>query len=149
MDEQKTREKKPRTKKPMSPALVDEWRRLRESVADAVDAYSLRGVSRELGMSATGLRGLIDGATPSARTWDRLRFWYAQQPGAGELPGPTAAALVHRLLRGVPPGSRGNAQVAVLDAIEAVHRQAEVGPPAWIGEVRAALREAGKRGPAA
>jgi hypothetical protein len=123
--------------KPLSPEMAEELRILRETLSSHVEATSLRGVARALGMSPTGLRGMLDGAEPYGITWEKMRTWYATAT-TGELPDTTVAALLARLLIKVPPSRRPDAVGLVLDAFERAHRTAGVEPPAWIART---LRE--------
>src|SRR5688572_8265908 len=50
--------------------------RVRAAAAARVEATSLRSVSREIGMSATGLSKFLDGNAPYLPTLNRLRNWY-------------------------------------------------------------------------
>ncbi|HEX8905579.1 MAG TPA: hypothetical protein VF771_12085 [Longimicrobiaceae bacterium] len=49
--------------------------RLRETVANRVQATSLRSVARQVGMSPTGLEKFLAGGTPYARSRQKLQEW--------------------------------------------------------------------------
>jgi len=125
--------------KPQEPAEDEEFRHIREALREAVERISLRGVARELGMSPTGLRGLIDGAVPYVKTQRKVRVWLASydRDVHGDLPTSTIAGVLRRLLWRVPGQSRNGAEVRVLNGFEEAFRFAGVEAPAWIAEIRA------------
>ena len=51
---------------------------IRDALRQSTEVNSLRFTARELGMSPTGLRGLIDGTAPYGKTIRKLRAWYAE-----------------------------------------------------------------------
>lgn len=116
---------------------ADELDTVIEAARGAVRRRSLRTVAREIGMSPTGLRGLLDGASPYDKTRDRLRAWYAREEGLDRLPTAAAADMILSLVRGVPNRSAG--AHLVLDAVEAAHAAGSVPPPQWLAPVRARL----------
>ena len=102
-----------------------------------VHETSLRATAREIGMSPTGLRGLLDGTEPYGRTRERLRAWFTRENGLGEIPPEEAANIVRALLRGHP--ARHQAARSLLDHVEALYLGAGVGAPEWLPEVRELL----------
>lgn len=63
---------------PESDLRADSVLHLQRVVALRVEAKSLRGVAREIGMSPTGLKRFLQGTTPYSPTLRRLRRWYLQ-----------------------------------------------------------------------
>jgi hypothetical protein len=96
---------------------------------------SLRGLAREVGMSPTGLRGVLDGTVPYGRTRERLRQWWWR--GKDELSPPGAEAALRRLLAAVTDTPAGMARV--LDAVEEAHRGAGAPVPPWVDIIRERL----------
>jgi hypothetical protein len=58
-------------------ATLSEFKPVREALSRSVDTHGLRYTARELGMSPTGLRGLIDGTAPYGKTVRKARGWFA------------------------------------------------------------------------
>lgn len=116
---------------------ADELETVIEAARVAVRLRSLRTVARQIGMSATGLRGVLDGTSPYDKTRDKLRSWYAREHGLDRLPTAAAADMILSLVRNVPNRKAG-AQL-ILDAVEAAHAAGSVPPPEWLAPVRARL----------
>ncbi|HEX8695739.1 MAG TPA: hypothetical protein VF746_25210 [Longimicrobium sp.] len=119
----------------------DELQQIREALATTEQRTSLRSLAREVGMSPTGLRGVIDGAEPYAKTWDKLRLWYSlrQDDSGVDMPFQAVAALLRRLLRPVPQQSKHGAVVRVLNGFDEAFRFAGIIAPPWFVEVRKEL----------
>ena len=120
--------------------------RLREAVAERVDAYSLRQVARAVGMSPTGLQKFLDGSTPYAATRRKLERWYVRE--AASAPGATDAesvrAALHVLGRGLPTAERRKALKDIVLRLEAAYRDASREPPRWLAELRTEFRGDGE-----
>lgn len=56
-------------------------KRLIDAVRERVEETSIRAVASEIGMSPSGLHVLLQGATPHARTREKLVAWYAARRG--------------------------------------------------------------------
>jgi hypothetical protein len=56
---------------------------IRSALREYLDFTSLRQVSREVGMSPTGLSNFINGAEPYVPTIRKLRAWKAEHPHLG------------------------------------------------------------------
>ncbi|HEX7049346.1 MAG TPA: hypothetical protein VF188_03955 [Longimicrobiales bacterium] len=112
--------------------------RLREAVAGGVEARSLRQVARDVGMSPTGLRKFLSGATPYSATRRKLERWYVREAARyGDDLGPGSASAALRILgHGLPPEERRRALNQMLDVLEAAHREAGRTPPPWLAELR-------------
>lgn len=113
-----------------------------DALAEAVAATSLRQVAQEVGMSPTGLSGLIERRRCYFRTRLKLLGWFARpevrarlRQGARELSPETASAALDLLTRHLPlEGQRARAQ-AVLAAL-AEETRAGGGPvPSWLREL--------------
>ena len=123
----------------MNPQQLDELAEIRQALSDAVDRGSLRGVAREIGMSPTGLRGLMDGAEPYGKSLRKVRAWFVvdQAQSDGDLPATTVASLLRTLLRRVPARERRPACASALDHIAELHERAGVAVPAWVAGAQA------------
>jgi hypothetical protein len=134
-------------KVPLTPDKAEELEQLREALADAVDRSSLRAVSRQIPMTPTGLSGIIGGAEPYPRTWEKLRVWYAAHSArthpSRDLPPAAIVGVLRTLLRRVPNARQGWAMGQVFDAFEAVHRATGATRPEWIDEVRRLVSRTG------
>jgi hypothetical protein len=119
----------------------DELQQIREALAAAEQRTSLRSLAREVGMSPTGLRGVINGAAPYGKTWDKLLLWNSlrQEHSGIDLPFNAVAALLRRLLNPVPPQSRHGATVRVLNGFGEAFQFAGIDPPPWFVAVRKEL----------
>jgi hypothetical protein len=124
-------------KKPLSRERTEELRLIRVALVAAVARSSLRAIAREVGMTATGLQGVLDGTHPYGKTWEKLRVWYAlTDTGRNELPGSLAAGLLRRLMQTIPDRRWPEAQAMLLEAIERIHRELRIKRPGWVSEVR-------------
>lgn len=119
----------------------EELRQIRAAVSRAVERKSLRSVAGDIGMSPTGLRLMLDGAEPYAKTWDKLQVWFSlhQKDVGSELPPQTVASLLRRLLGSIPEQWQHGAQLRALNGFEEAFRFAGVAAPAWIAQVKTAL----------
>lgn len=120
---------------------------VREALAEAIENSSLREVARQVGMSPTGLQGMIDGADPYAKTWDKILAWYAawitNRPrvrASRAFDAATMAGLLDLLLREVPEPRRGDARARVLRGFVEAFSQGGVTAPAWLAELGATPR---------
>ena len=110
---------------------------IRDAVRIAVRQRSLRAVARQIGMSPTGLQGVLDGAIPYGKTRDKLATWFAIEQGLEGLSVETAANIILMLVRRVP--SRRAGARRVLDAVEEAHAAGDVAVPTWLEPVRERL----------
>lgn len=120
--------------------------RLREAVAERVDAHSLRHVARAVGMSPTGLQKFLDGSTPYAATRRKLERWYVREAAsrAGAADAESVRAALHVLGRDLPAAERRKALEDIVLRLEAAYRDAGREPPPWLAEVRAEFRGGGE-----
>jgi hypothetical protein len=124
---------------------------VREALSAAVEQESLREVARKVGMSPTGLRGMITGADPYAKTWDKALAWYARRITARRadraphaLDAETVAGLFDLLLRDLPERHRAGARARALLAFSTVFAACGVAPPAWLAEFGADASRPGR-----
>jgi hypothetical protein len=109
--------------------------RLRSAAAARVEATSLRSVSREIGMSATGLSKFLDGNAPYLPTLNRLRNWYlryAAVPAAAGLSESDAHAALSALVHDLSPEARHDAIEAMLRCMREGYERSGREQPAWI-----------------
>jgi hypothetical protein len=64
-------------------AFAREIESIRSALREYLEFASLRQVSREVGMSPTGLSNFVNGADPYVRTVRKLREWMAAHPHLG------------------------------------------------------------------
>lgn len=107
---------------------------LRDALAAAVQDRSLRAVARELEMSPTGLRGLLDGADPYNKTWSKIRLWYARHAGGDGSPvAPRSAlALLQMALRDIPLQHRDASCARILSGYRDAYASAGISAPTWL-----------------
>jgi hypothetical protein len=113
--------------------------RLRRAVAAAVARESLRGVAREVGLSAPAVQNFIDGAEPRrASTLRKLEGWYVRERSREAEPadGEAALAAVEILTRDLPAGRRRDVGLGLLTWLEAQFQQEVELTPAWLDDVR-------------
>lgn len=115
--------------------------RLRSAVISQVEATSLRHAAREIGMTASGLQGFLDGREPRASTIRKLQTWYVRWFVAGrnaiDLETATAALLV--LTWDLPVGARDTTEVQVVELLESRYDAAKTSRPMWLKELRIRL----------
>lgn len=108
-----------------------------------VDETSLRHVAREIGMSPTGLRGLLDGADPYGKTKEKMRAWYVRMRGLSGVSPEVAENTILALLRSIPDPHRVASEL--LDFVEGLHRKRDLRVPTWIPEARARVAHSVRR----
>jgi hypothetical protein len=108
--------------------------RLRAAAASRVEATSLRSVSREIGMSATGLSKFLDGNAPYLPTLNRLRNWYLRHAvaPAGSLSEEDAHAAMALLVHDLSPEARHAAIDEMLRCMRAGYERSGQDEPGWI-----------------
>lgn len=118
-----------------SPRAADAFTaRLRHAAAARVAATSLRGVSREIGMSATGLSKFLDGNAPYQPTLNRLRNWYLRYavPAGTTLSESDAHAALSALVHDLSPEARHDAIEAMLRCMRDGYQRSGHDQPRWI-----------------
>jgi hypothetical protein len=108
--------------------------RVRAAAVARVAATSLRSVSREIGMSATGLSKFLDGNAPYLPTLNRLRNWYLRHaaPSAGTLSEEDAHAALALLVHDLAPEARHAAIDEMLRCMRAGYQASGHEEPGWI-----------------
>jgi hypothetical protein len=115
---------------------------LRRALRHEVGAASLRRVSRQVGMSPTGLRKFLDGARPYSATRRRLERWYLLHgPGRpeGEMRGEAALAVLRVLVQDLAPPRHRPSLERLAAALGEAYDTAGVERPRWLGELHEAL----------
>jgi transcriptional regulator with XRE-family HTH domain len=107
------------------------------ALAARVESTSLRQVAREVGMSPTGLRKVLSGASPYAPTRAKLERWLVREAAASpRLRDATSGrAALDLLLAGIPAGERSAASAELVAMLRALHERLEIEVPAWLGEL--------------
>lgn len=108
--------------------------RLRAAASARVEATSLRGVSREIGMSATGLSKFLDGNAPYLPTLNRLRNWYVRHAlsPAGTLSEEDAHAALSLLVHDLTPEARHAAIDEMLGCMREGYERTGQDVPGWM-----------------
>lgn len=111
---------------------------LRKALRAAVDASSLRRVADDVGMSANGLRNVIDDKVRShPNTWRLLNEWFTASEAKRARVGPDAArAALNTLVAGLSTRRANVARRRILDALRSVYKEAGEPPPSWLEEMR-------------
>lgn len=112
---------------------------LRQAVRDEVASTSLRNVSRQAGMSATGLQKFLEGGKPFTATRRRLERWYVLHgPGRLEtgLTAPSAMAVLRDLVHDLTPARHRTVMELAVRHMERAYAAARLPEPAWLEEVR-------------
>jgi hypothetical protein len=110
-------------------------RTLRETVARAVKASSLRGVARVVGLSAMGLRDFTMGQKePRASTLLKVERWYFAHgaPFRDPVDEETVRAAFSAALEPLPERSHDRRLAQLLDALAAIYREEGIPLPAWL-----------------
>ena len=108
--------------------------RVRAAAMARVEATSLRSVSREIGMSATGLSKFLDGNAPYLPTLNRLRNWYLRHaaPSGAALAEEDAHAALALLVHDLSPEARHAAIDEILRCMRAGYQASGEKEPAWM-----------------
>lgn len=119
--------------------------RVREAVAESVEARSLRQVARDVGMSPTGLQKFLAGARPYSATRRKLERWYVRESAryGGELSVGSALAALRVLAQDLPAHKQPRVLGEMVGLLEEAHRAAGRTPPPWLHELRELLEGEG------
>lgn len=118
---------------------------LRETAAARVENTSLRDVAREIGMSPTGLKKFLHGASPYAATLRRLRSWYVQYAAVRQdsLGLEDAYTAVNVLGHDLTPEACRIMAARVAEAVAGGYTDSGKEVPNWLAELRARFETAG------
>lgn len=108
---------------------LDEIRRFAQ---EQIQVTSLRQVSRDVGMSPTGLMGFLEGAVPYSKTRIRLEKWYRRMTTSGAPTAIEAAAALRVLTQGLSPAKRNHVADALVGALTYSHGGNR---PDWVTEM--------------
>lgn len=113
---------------------------LRNMAARRVAATSLRSVSREIGMSATGLSKFLNGNAPYSPTLHRLRNWYlrhaAEQNPTESLSEESAYAALALLVHDLAPDARHAAVDTMVSCMRDGYEKTGERAPGWLDAMR-------------
>ena len=111
---------------------------MREAAMERVERTSLRAAAREIGMSPTGLKKVLDGNMPYTKTVHRLRRWYLQHAGDAreELSEDEAHAALSVLVHDLPPGTRAYTVASMVDCVVQGYARTRRDVPAWVTGIR-------------
>ncbi|HEU4454941.1 MAG TPA: hypothetical protein VFR81_17895 [Longimicrobium sp.] len=110
-------------------------RTLRETAARAVEATSLRGVARLVGLSAMGLRDFIRGQKePRGSTLRKVERWYFAHgaPYRAAIDEETVRAAFSAVLAPVAEKSRDRRLAQLLEALAGIYRDEGIPLPPWM-----------------
>ena len=110
------------------------------ALRDAVEArrleIGLRGTAREIGISPTGLGGVLDGRSPYTHTRDRITRWYVATAGQrAALDAEAAGEILRQLTAHLPDGVREKAIRKMLADVAQLGREAKAPAPPWLMEL--------------
>jgi hypothetical protein len=116
---------------------------IRREAELARDASSLRAVAREVGITPMGLRAfLLNEGKPQARTARKLNEWYVRRMATRPPEGEDEARAALTILAGYyPRAQRVRVLTGFLDSMEREFRESGMAPPAWLGKLRAEIRQ--------
>jgi hypothetical protein len=115
---------------------------LRQALRDEIVATSLRHVSRQVGMSPTGLQKFLESGHPLTATRRRVERWYVLHgPGRLQsgLTAESAMAVLRVLVQDLSPSRHRTTLDALVKSLEDAYRTARLPQPEWLGEVRSAV----------
>jgi hypothetical protein len=109
---------------------------LRARLAARLETASLRQVARDVGMTPSGLRHVLDGGRPQSATRRKLEAWYVRErelsPEAPDAE--TLRAALRLLVRELPAAERPDALRRLIQLEKTLHREAGRRPPEWLEE---------------
>lgn len=111
--------------------------RLREAVRAMVENTSLRQVARQIGMSPSGLKKFLEGATPYSPTRRRLHRWYVQHSEVrhGQVEFPEANAALRVLVHDLTPDSRRRTASRMVECLRLGYQESEKALPGWLSDL--------------
>jgi len=112
---------------------------LRAAVAAAVRENTLRGVARDIGLSAPAVQNFIEGAEPRRpSTVQKLEGWYVRHLASGksELSSEVVRASILLLVRDLPPVDRARVVAEVLELVAAHHSSRLGFVPRWLDQAQ-------------
>ena len=115
---------------------------LRQALRSEIGARSLRLVSRQVGMSPTGLQKFLEGAHPYSATRRKLERWYVLHgPGReqGALTGASVLTILRVLVQDVSPARHRQTVEALVKSLGDAYHTARLPEPGWLDEVRSEL----------
>lgn len=108
-------------------------RAIREAVAAAVEARTVRAVAAEVDISHPGLMKFIGGAKPQMRTLRKLVAWYVQQHSAhAHLDEDVFAAALTVLVNSYPREMRERVRADLVEVLRKGLEESGVAPPPWM-----------------
>jgi hypothetical protein len=107
---------------------------LLRTLAARVESSSLRQVAREVGMSPTGLRKVLEGASSYAPTRAKLERWLVREAAAAPAlrDATSTRAALELLVSTLPVAERPAALSELTALLRVLHRRAGVTLPAWL-----------------
>ena len=108
---------------------------LRDEAARAVERISLRGVARQIGISAPGLTAILEGAAPRPAARRKLVAWYVRRATPVGISPAVAKAGLALITESLGEPQRSRVQRRVLELIEEGHRHGGTPPPLWLSEM--------------
>ncbi|HEX2202871.1 MAG TPA: hypothetical protein VHG91_06225 [Longimicrobium sp.] len=115
---------------------------LRQALRGEAAASSLRNVSRQVGMSPTGLQKFLDGGHPYSVTRRKLERWYVLHgPGrhADGLAGSSAATILRVMVQDLPSGRQRPMLESLVASLEGAYAAAGLPRPGWLDDLRPEL----------
>lgn len=121
---------------------ADMTQTIRAALQRKITTGSLRAVAREIGMSASGLSGFLEGAEPYGPTFTKLQRWYFDHAGENERrQAMQAAAALRTLTAHLSPRRARAAGARMLAALAEESAGAEL---PWLKELQARMEQPGE-----
>ena len=117
---------------------------MRQALRDEIAATSLRHVSRQVGMSPSGLQKFVGGGHPLTATRRRVERWYVLHgPGRLEsgLTAESALAVLRVLVQDLAPARHRATLELLVKSLEDAYRTARLPRPGWLDRVREEIGE--------
>jgi hypothetical protein len=110
--------------------------RVRAALADRVEHRSLREAAREVGMSPSGLRKVLDGARPYSSTRRKLHAWYVREGvrSYGETDASSALSALDLLVGALPSAPRARTAREIVETLRRGFEAASLLAPEWLDE---------------
>lgn len=117
--------------------------RVRDTVALHVQAYTLRAVARQIGLSPSGLDKFLAGGTPYAKSRKKLYDWWDRERGTipSQLTSSTVSHALRALILDLPPEIRDSALDDLVETLRGVYDQHSEACPPWMGELLHTYRD--------
>ncbi|HEV2150467.1 MAG TPA: hypothetical protein VGR37_23910 [Longimicrobiaceae bacterium] len=113
---------------------------LLRAAAARIKEIGIRKAAREVGLSAMGLRNIVDRrGRPVESSWEKLRAWYMGSLGERALDPAAVAVLLSTLIDQVTPELRARARPRVVESLAQLYGEQGAALPGWLAELAEAV----------